>query len=60
MRIPALVIRGTEDLICRQDWAERFEQLLPNAELVLIPDAAHTVVFTHPEKLVSAARPFIV
>lgn len=56
---PALVVRGTEDPICRQDWAERVERLLPKGELVLIPDGAHTLVFTHPEKLVSAVRPFI-
>lgn len=56
---PTRVVRGVEDPICRQDWAERVERLLPDGELVLIP-GAHTLVFTHPEELVSAVRSFIV
>jgi 2-hydroxy-6-oxonona-2,4-dienedioate hydrolase len=58
--VPTLVVRGESDPICTQGWAERVERLLPDGALVLIADAAHTLVFTDPEKLASAVRSFVI
>ncbi len=59
IKAPALVIRGSEDPICRQDWAEEVKRLLPKGELTIIPSVAHTLVFTSPKLLVGASRSFI-
>lgn len=55
---PTLVVRGSIDPICRQDWAERVADLLPAGRLKIIPDVAHTLVFTSPKLLVAAVQPF--
>ncbi|UUP16554.1 Lipase 3 [Nitratireductor thuwali] len=59
IQAPTLVVRGAKDPICRQYWAERVAAALPNGRLEIIPDVAHTLVFTSPEALVSVSRPFI-
>jgi 2-hydroxy-6-oxonona-2,4-dienedioate hydrolase len=58
IRAPMLVVRGAIDPICHQDWAEAVTRLLPQGRLIVIPDVAHTLVFTAPHELVAAARPF--
>lgn len=59
VHVPTLVVRGALDPICRQDWAERATELLPDGRLVVIPGVAHTLVFTSPDELVAAIRPFL-
>ena len=56
---PALVVRGTRDPICHQWWAEDVAYLLPNGRLVLIPDVAHTLVFTAPVQLAAVSCQFL-
>lgn len=56
---PMLVVRGAEDPICHQGWAEQVADGLPDGRLVVIPKVAHTLVFTSPRELVDVSRPFI-
>jgi 2-hydroxy-6-oxonona-2,4-dienedioate hydrolase len=56
---PMLVVRGAWDPICRQGWAERVAAELPNGRLVIIPEVAHTLVFTSPRELAEVSIPFI-
>jgi 2-hydroxy-6-oxonona-2,4-dienedioate hydrolase len=55
---PMLVVRGELDPICRQPWAETMTELLPRGSLVVLPDVAHTLVFTSPVELAEASAPF--
>ena len=59
IRAPTLVIRGERDAVVPQIWAERVTALLPNADLYIIPGAAHTVNYSVPEKFAAAIRPFL-
>jgi 2-hydroxy-6-oxonona-2,4-dienedioate hydrolase len=59
VQIPLLVIRGGRDPIVSQKWVEKMVNLLPDAKLVVIPEAAHGVNYSHPHKLAEAVRSFI-
>lgn len=59
IRAPMLVVRGGIDPISSQEWCERLVRDLPDGELAVIPDVAHTLVFTHPSELADASRPFL-
>jgi 2-hydroxy-6-oxonona-2,4-dienedioate hydrolase len=50
---PVLIIRGGLDPIVPQDWAEHAFSLIEDAELVVIPHAAHAVNFNSPSALVA-------
>lgn len=54
-----LVVRGQCDPICHQWWAEEVWSLLPDGRLVIIPDVAHTLVFTAPLQLSAVTRAFL-
>jgi 2-hydroxy-6-oxonona-2,4-dienedioate hydrolase len=56
---PSLVVRGQYDPICRAAWAAEVARLLPRGQLVEIPGAAHTLVYTAPEQLAAVARRFL-
>ncbi|MEU8568076.1 alpha/beta hydrolase [Streptomyces pathocidini] len=47
--LPVLVLAGTEDLVTPSTHSEAIAELLPDAELVLVPDAGHLVMLEHPE-----------
>ncbi|MEU5771878.1 alpha/beta hydrolase [Streptomyces venezuelae] len=47
--LPVLVLAGNEDLVTPSEHSEAIAQLLPDAELVLVPDAGHLVMLEHPE-----------
>ncbi|MFC4503094.1 MULTISPECIES: alpha/beta fold hydrolase [Streptomyces] len=47
--MPVLVLAGTGDLITPSEHSEVIADLLPDAELVLVPDAGHLVMLEHPE-----------
>lgn len=55
---PSLIVRGEEDPICNQQWAEQVAGGLPNGTLEVIPEVAHTLVFTHPVELGEATHRF--
>jgi 2-hydroxy-6-oxonona-2,4-dienedioate hydrolase len=56
---PVLVVRGQCDPICRQHWAEDVTRRLPRGRLDIIPEVAHTLVYTAPQELMRATRPFL-
>jgi pimeloyl-ACP methyl ester carboxylesterase len=56
---PTLVVRGSNDPLVPQRWAEEARRLLPRGELRVIPGQAHTVNFSGPLELVRVVRPFL-
>jgi pimeloyl-ACP methyl ester carboxylesterase len=48
-RLPVLVLAGDKDLVTPSEHSEVIADLLPDAELVLVPDAGHLVMLEHPE-----------
>lgn len=47
--LPVLVLAGDKDLVTPSEHSEAIAQRLPDAELVLVPDAGHLVMLEHPE-----------
>ncbi|MFG3100306.1 alpha/beta fold hydrolase [Streptomyces sp. NPDC048182] len=47
--LPVLVLAGVRDLVTPSEHSEAVAALLPDAELVLVPDAGHLVMLEHPE-----------
>ncbi|MEU3980262.1 alpha/beta hydrolase [Streptomyces sp. NPDC026672] len=47
--MPVLVLAGVQDLVTPSEHSEAIAGLLPDAELVLVPDAGHLVMLEHPE-----------
>ena len=56
---PTLVVRGESDPICHKWWAEQVCSLVQDGRLELIPDVAHTLVFTAPKQLSRVSRSFL-
>jgi 2-hydroxy-6-oxonona-2,4-dienedioate hydrolase len=59
IRAPTLVIRGALDPIATQEYCEMLVRLLPRGQLHIIPEVAHTLVFTAPTPLATASRDFV-
>ncbi|WP_093799525.1 alpha/beta fold hydrolase [Streptomyces sp. Wb2n-11] len=47
--VPVLVLAGDKDLVTPSEHSEGIARLLPDAELVTVPDAGHLVMLEHPE-----------
>ncbi|MFE6163891.1 alpha/beta fold hydrolase [Streptomyces sp. NPDC056486] len=47
--LPVLVLAGDKDLVTPSEHSEVIADLLPGAELVLVPDSGHLVMMEHPE-----------
>ncbi|MFP3988490.1 alpha/beta hydrolase [Streptomyces sp. E11-3] len=47
--IPVLVLAGDKDLVTPSEHSEVIADALPNAELVIVPDAGHLVMLEYPE-----------
>ncbi|MET9774166.1 alpha/beta hydrolase [Streptomyces sp. NPDC006367] len=47
--VPVLVLAGVGDLVTPSEHSEAIADVLPGAELVLVPDAGHLVMLEHPE-----------
>lgn len=58
IRVPVLVTRGEHDPIVPPQWTGRVTELIPHACQVTIPDVAHAVNFSAPEKLVREVLEF--
>ncbi|MBX6311765.1 MAG: alpha/beta hydrolase [Isosphaeraceae bacterium] len=56
---PVLVVRGSRDVMCPQDWAEMVIRLVPDGRLRVIPGGSHTLVYAAPLELVRVVRPFL-
>lgn len=59
MRVPTLVVRGKEDPIVSQRWAEEVVDLLPDGKLVVIPGGGHTLNYSAPLELVRVTQAFL-
>lgn len=59
VQAPVLVVRGENDPLVPQPWAEQIVRLLPRGRLVVIPGVAHTINYTAPEEFVNVMRPFL-
>ncbi|MFC0846692.1 alpha/beta fold hydrolase [Streptomyces noboritoensis] len=47
--VPALVLAGDRDLVTPSSHSESIADLLPDVELVIVPDGGHLVMLEHPE-----------
>ncbi|WP_200258933.1 alpha/beta hydrolase [Streptomyces sp. HSG2] len=47
--LPVLVLAGVHDLVTPSEHSEAIARSLPEAELVLVPDAGHLVMLEHPD-----------
>lgn len=59
LRMPALVVNGTNDIVIVTINSYILQQFLPDAELVLYPDANHGAHFQYPERFVRYTREFL-
>ncbi|MCW7944922.1 lipase [Streptomyces hygroscopicus] len=58
--LPVLVLAGVKDLVTPSEHSEAIADLLPDAELVLVPDAGHLVMLEHPEVVVDRLADLLV
>jgi pimeloyl-ACP methyl ester carboxylesterase len=58
IKTPVLIACGDHDLIPVERCAE-LSRLIPNAQLAVIPDASHFVLFSEPEKLLPTIAAFL-
>lgn len=59
LRLPVLVVNGTEDIVIPTINSYVLQQFLPNAELILYPDANHGAHFQYPELFARHTRIFL-
>jgi pimeloyl-ACP methyl ester carboxylesterase len=57
--LPVLVVNGTDDIVIPTINSYILQQFLPNAELILYPDANHGSHFQYPELFARHARMFL-
>lgn len=58
IKVPVLIVCGDHDLIPVERCAE-WSRAIPNAELAVIPDASHFVLFSEPERLWPTVTTFL-
>jgi pimeloyl-ACP methyl ester carboxylesterase len=59
VRVPTVVVRGERDPIVPLGWAREVAHTLPDARLVEIPGAGHTVNWSAPKELAEVVRPLL-
>ncbi|MBX3000544.1 MAG: alpha/beta hydrolase [Caldilineaceae bacterium] len=59
VKIPALVVRGSQDLIVPQSWAEDAARSLPRGQLVVLNGEGHAVNFSAPARLAQIVNTFL-
>ncbi|NEA31098.1 alpha/beta hydrolase [Streptomyces sp. SID13031] len=59
IKAPVLVVNGTDDIIIATINSYILQQFLPNAELILYPDANHGSHFQYPQRFVTHAKLFL-
>jgi pimeloyl-ACP methyl ester carboxylesterase len=59
LELPVLVVNGSDDIVIPTINSYILQQFLPNAELILYPDANHGAHFQYPELFVRHARIFL-
>jgi pimeloyl-ACP methyl ester carboxylesterase len=58
IKAPVLIVCGDHDLIPVERCAE-WSRMIPSAQLAVIPDASHFVLFSEPEKLLPTVAAFL-
>jgi pimeloyl-ACP methyl ester carboxylesterase len=56
---PTLIVQGSNDVIIPTHNSYLLQQTLPNAQLILYPDANHGSFYQYPELFVSEAELFL-
>ncbi|MBY4723079.1 MULTISPECIES: alpha/beta fold hydrolase [Burkholderia] len=59
IRQPTLIVQGSNDAIIPTAHSVTLQQHLPNAQLVLYPDAGHGSIYQYPERFVAHAVQFL-
>ena len=59
LQLPVLVVNGTDDIVIPTINSYILQQFLPDAQLILYPDAGHGSHFQYPELFVRHARIFL-
>ncbi|MDX6314599.1 MAG: hypothetical protein QOF44_4063, partial [Streptomyces sp.] len=57
--IPVLVVNGTDDIIIPTINSYILQQFLPDAELIIYPDANHGAHFQYPDRFVTHTKLFL-
>lgn len=55
LRVPLLVLRGREDRLCPQDWAQHLAGAAPDGRVTVVP-GGHNTTWTHPGATAAAVR----
>jgi len=58
-KLPVLVIVGGEDLLTPPEHSKAIAEALPEAELVVVPNAGHVVLLEHSEAVNAVLTPFL-
>lgn len=58
LAMPVPVLRGGNDTVCPQRWAEEVVRLLPKGELRVVPGGGHVLNYSHPREVVQAVLEF--
>jgi pimeloyl-ACP methyl ester carboxylesterase len=56
---PVLLVRGSKDAVAPPRWLKELKARAPDAQIVEIPDVAHTVDFSAPDRLAREVRRFL-
>jgi pimeloyl-ACP methyl ester carboxylesterase len=59
LRLPVLVVNGSNDIVIPTINSYILQQFLPSAELILYPDASHGSHFQYPQLFTRHARIFL-
>ncbi len=57
--LPTMVVRGENDQLVTQAWAEKVTRLLPDGRLAVIPGGAHVVNYDAPDRLDEVVEAFL-
>jgi pimeloyl-ACP methyl ester carboxylesterase len=58
IKVPILIIVGDHDFVRLEHAVETFK-VIPNAELAVVPDASHFVLFSEQERVISIVKHFL-
>lgn len=59
IKVPVLVVNGTNDIVIATINSYILQQFLPNAELIIYPDANHGAHFQYPDRFVTHSKLFL-